>query len=571
MSSGALDQSQLLTLKEIQAALGQTSRLLVKGAARTDDGLLVALDLETSEFSKAEGGLPVEPVERLWMLVPPSWPHLPPRVEVDHQRWDLYPHVLQGRRLCLYLDPAGEWNPTAGWQGFFERLWGWFDDAIAGRFDPTTALYHPVGGVLHRTEGTPTVVVTQSLDEMGSGFSTKGIALRRRAKNRVDVVAWDRTDRAPGTIPGMLIVLSGSLPRGGGNHLSDLAIAIRGQDARHQRRKFLSDVLKMGRALQPDQHLYVVIAVPNPHLDGERGLHLVGWRLPQPSVESAVRAAQTRHKAEDSPSQDEPELEWTYVDDCRSAVTTRRDSPRPVNWFAGKAIEIWGCGALGSWLGENAARAGVRSIVLRDNGYVSRGLLVRQNYTEEDVGDAKVEALARRLQAISDLLTVRPVHGPAQLAVSKLAAADVVFDCTVNTSMAVAVRHGQTSGLITVPVAQVATDYDTATLGVLTITSGKKGETSDQIDLALRRAAESTEALKPFRRFWDRDHHGPITPTLGCSVPTFAGSSADAQSVAATAVTLTALALNRQIAAGYLFATPHTPHDVPAITQAPLS
>ena len=404
-----------------------------------------------------------------------------------------------------------------------------------------------------------------------TGFNTRGILLRHRTKNRIDVVAWNRTERTSGTFPGVLVVLSDSLPRGGGIYLSDLAIAIRGQDARQERRRFLSTVLKTGRSLQPDQHLHVVIAVPNPHLEGERGLHMVGWRLSQPAVETAVRVARARHKPEDLRSQDEPELEWTYIDDCRPAVTTRRDSQRPVNWYAGKAIEIWGCGALGSWLSEHVVRADARSIVLRDDGYVSRGLLVRQNYTEGDVGDPKVEALARRLQAISDVLTVKPVHGPAQLAPPDLKAADVVFDCTVNTSVAVALRQGQVSGLVTVPVAQVATDGDSATLGILTVTASQTSETSDQIDMALKQAAESNKELEPFRRFWDPNHVAPVTPTLGCSVPTFIGSSADAHAVAATAVTLAAMALDRHIAAGYLFATPHTSYDVPPLINVPLS
>ena len=58
MSSGDLDQFQQLTMKAIQDALRQTSHLRVNGHRSTDDGLLVALDLDTSEFDKVEGGPP---------------------------------------------------------------------------------------------------------------------------------------------------------------------------------------------------------------------------------------------------------------------------------------------------------------------------------------------------------------------------------------------------------------------------------------------------------------------------------------------------------------------------------
>lgn len=479
--------------------------------------------------------------------------------------------MLQGRRLCLYLDPATEWNPSAGWPGIFERLWDWFDDAIANRFDPTTALYHPVGGVLHRTSGTPTVVVTQPLDGLQAGFHATGILLRPRTSKRIDLVAWNRSERTSDTIPGIVVVLSDSLPRGGGAFLSDLAVAIRGQDARHERRKFLATVLKTGRLLRADQYLHVLISVPNRHLTGEAGLHLIGWRLPQPAVESAVNATQHRHRPDDPHPRDEPEVEWTYIDDCRRAVTMRRDIQRPVHWYAGKTIEIWGCGAVGSWLAENVARAHAGSIILRDNGYVTKGLLVRQNYTEDDVGSPKVEALARRLVAISDGISVEPIHGLAQSAVFDFDTAHLIFDCTVNTSVALILEQAQASGGVTIPVAQVATDNDTSTLGVLTVTTGRNGETSNQIDQALHQAALTRQQLRPFKRFWDPHHHAPLTPTLGCSIPTFHGSSADSQVIASSAATLTALALSRRIAAGYLFASPHTPYDVPPATQVPMA
>jgi hypothetical protein len=86
----------------------------------------------------------------------------PPIVEVDHDRFLGFPHVLQGRRLCIYLDPSREWNPRQGFASSIDRLYDWLTDAAAGRFDGEVALYHAVGGVLHRTGGAPTVVVRES-------------------------------------------------------------------------------------------------------------------------------------------------------------------------------------------------------------------------------------------------------------------------------------------------------------------------------------------------------------------------------------------------------------------------
>jgi hypothetical protein len=82
------------------------------------------------------------------------------------------------------------------------------------------------------------------------------------------------------------------------------------------------------------------------------------------------------------------------VSDERTEVATRRDSQRPASAFYGKTVELWGCGGLGSWIAEFIARAGARRLILRDSGATSSGLLVRQNYTEDDVGLAKVTQLA---------------------------------------------------------------------------------------------------------------------------------------------------------------------------------
>jgi hypothetical protein len=82
-------------------------------------------------------------------------------------------------------------------------------------------------------------------------------------------------------------------------------------------------------------------------------------------------------------------------------------------------------------------------------------------------------------------------------------------------------------------------------------------------------AAAADEALRPYLAFWNPDNHPPLTPTLGCSVPTFTGSAADASSVAASAVNLAGTALSRGLSGGYLFAVAHTPHDVPRLVSVP--
>ena len=152
----------------------------------------IMLIVDTEVFPSGDGGLPVLQAERIQVRIDRWFPCSLGQASVDHFRWLGYPHVLQGTRLCLYLDPDAEWSPEIGAEGFVARLWGWLAEAIAGEFDPTTSLYHPVGGVLHRTEGAPTLVVEQPLLPDGSKVEMRRILLQRRSADRIDVVAWHR-------------------------------------------------------------------------------------------------------------------------------------------------------------------------------------------------------------------------------------------------------------------------------------------------------------------------------------------------------------------------------------------
>ena len=318
------------------------------------------------------------------VLITPNYASVPPLAAVEHLRWAGFPHVLQGTWLCIYLDPGTEWDPTRGMYGFLLRLWEWFEDAIGGRFDPSTALYHPVGGVLHRTEGAPTVVVTLSMPgDISDHGVVHRIGLRPRTYDRIDIAAW-KSPYEPGLVPGLLVVLPEYLPLGGGHRLSDLLATVRRQLDRDQRRRLEAAIRRLIRGLNDDEHLHMIIAVPNPASDSGAPRHLIGWRMRALDTAKALSAARSASSL--ASNSDEPAVEWTYVDDQRPEVAVRRDSERPVAVYAGAKIAVWGCGALGSWIAELLVRAGARQVTARDPGFVTRGLVVRQNYTEDDVG-----------------------------------------------------------------------------------------------------------------------------------------------------------------------------------------
>jgi tRNA A37 threonylcarbamoyladenosine dehydratase len=94
------------------------------------------------------------------------------------------------------------------------------------------------------------------------------------------------------------------------------------------------------------------------------------------------------------------------------------------------------CGGIGSWTAEFVARAGVKRLVVCDPGKITGGLLVRQNLTENDIGDTKAVAMRRRIAAIRDDIEVAAHVGvvPDDLTAS-FPAADVVVDATISTEV----------------------------------------------------------------------------------------------------------------------------------------
>lgn len=148
-------------------------------------------------------------------------------------------------------------------------------------------------------------------------------------------------------------------------------------------------------------------------------------------------------------------------------MTTRRDDQRPVNAFQGKAVHIWGCGGIGSWVAEFITRAGAARISLCDYATVTGGLLVRQDYVEADIGQDKAEALAARLRAISDRLEVFTVTGaPLSNLEDVVASADVIIDATVSIAVGQALAAVAASERPHPVLAQVATDSRSGTLGI---------------------------------------------------------------------------------------------------------
>jgi hypothetical protein len=292
--------------------------------------------------------------------------------------------------------------------------------------------------------------------------------------------------------------------------------------------------------------------------------HLLGGRLPTSSANALRRIAKehgTVTTLDPAKINANLQIEWCNMSDERQEVTTRRDDSRPVNGFRGKKVHVWGCGGLGSWIAEFVARAGAAHITVCDPGVITGGLLVRQNYVEDDIGRSKADALAARLGAIRDDLTVTVAEGALPDDPSDSVASDLIIDATVS--------HGITQyldALAALPerkalLAQVATDAKSGTLGILNLCAPNPQLKPSEIDQNAGRTITSNGELELYHGLWREsldDHE--LIPTRGCSVPTFHGSAADLAAVAATLVSLMGNHLRQTATAPsgtHLVALPH--------------
>ncbi|MET9519956.1 ThiF family adenylyltransferase [Streptomyces sp. NPDC002994] len=390
--------SQRRLLDQLTAlAAAHDPDLRITGRPRTDaDGLVtVPISVRTGGMPHAHGGLQLKESED-FLLTLPATPMIPPQVRTPHIRFAGTPHVLQGNRLCLYLDPAREWDPAAGITPIVNRLWQWLTDAAAGTFDPATALYHPVGGVLHHTPGTPTVVVREPISHRPTTAW-----LTQRTADRLDLTsapADSHSHRTP-------ILPVDTLPLGAGSTLAELLTLTHSTTAHDpQPADAASPALLTALAASAPEGTaqHFVLAVRHPATPAAP-LFLLAGRLQPQACDTLRRLARRATPSRLGSLPDDlrhASIEWCYLSDERPEVTTRRDTLRPVRAFQDCHIHIWGCGGIGSWAAEIVARAGASHLTLSDPGRVTGGLLVRQNYTEHHIGMTKATALASHLRTI---------------------------------------------------------------------------------------------------------------------------------------------------------------------------
>lgn len=519
----------------------------------TDDWLRVEISLDCRGVEHRPGGLKLRARERLLVLIDPSFPFEPPSVYAMHRRWAGTPHVQWGISLCLYAAPAVEWHPGDGMFGLVERLWLWLGKAAGGELDPDDAPLHPPVAYVSSLDEVPIVVPRADTPDVESDPWIGGIELEKLGDARIDLIGWQRsiTSWLDGAAPAILLpsTLDFEYPRTIAALLDALA------DRGVPRERALGAIKLAALCLKKDEPLIVVIGTAMRGTADDRRQHLAAWYIEPLYAWGLAHSLQTN--AADPELRDSAErvneimtgwaadakIHWCPVREDRPEVTLRRDLGSPLEHFAGKTVAVWGCGALGAPIAEWIVRAGASKLILYDKAPVAPGILVRQPFADQDIGNNKARVLADRLRQIRprDLDVEAHPRNVLRTALEREDwhdGADVVIDATASSSVAAKLERArrtnpQPTAIVSIIVGHTA-QHMLAAIAPARY-SGAGGDVMRQVKLACGRKP----ALRGFlNEFWpDPPRTSVFQPEPGCSDPTFTGSGAEVAGLAARAMT----------------------------------
>ncbi len=544
---------------------------ITSGPELNAGGIVANVLIRIGPIETRDGGLVLREREEFTLVVPAGFPFDRPRLLVSHRRFAGFPHVIWGKAICLYQS-SQEWNPGDGLYGFFDRLNLWLSKAAINDMDPFEGPLEPPHHVTAFSQK-PFVIRANAPSPPGTLWT--GVALLEDYPNRTELIGWNDLS---GTWPdagrlafaAMLVKpIASEFPEIGADLFAEF------EKVGLERDLFVRNAALAALFAPEGQPVHFVLGFPMRRgTDGSPRIHIAVWTT------SAERAGYLRSSLpENTDSEKLKELRedlrdaivkvlevstisWCQILEDRPEIISRRDMGTSMTWFARKKVLIAGCGALGSWAAEIAARAGATEITLVDNNIVKPGVLARQNFMLDDIGTNKAKALARRICAIAPCCSV---HEQSQEAhrfltdkLDHLMTFDLILDCTASSVFQMKVERDWDLFRDRVPpIVSIVIDGTASHCISVVISNGTFGGIwSGYLSLKKHLCTEGSHATLIQAFYADHSTHRPFLPEPGCSDPTFVGSTADVMALLATTLNLAVEQSARGISAGIALTSP---------------
>lgn len=561
------DHQQLAVdqLRDIADRTDDLEIVAVVDSWRETSAVAVDVSIRCAEVERDDDGLPLRARERLTILISDGFPYDTPDVFVRHRRFAGYPHVNWGIFLCLYVAPQTEWNPSNGMHGFMRRLELWLRQAALGQLDPVGGPVHPPA--TYRATG-PTLIPRANAPEVDDAPWLGQVDLQEFHESRIDLLGW-KTPSDTGHLAGAAVLLDKPMPFEFPEKIGSLldCLSDRGV-SRDQLFELLHGVVSRNNE---GKQLVIIVGTPMRGVRGEKPKqHLTAWRVPAFGLDVLDlddRVASLGDSGTDLHGKVRAlfelwakgtDVEYCRIREDRPEVTERRDTGRPMRGFAGKTIEVWGCGALGANIAEWVVRAGAKKVVVLDQSIVTPGILVRQPYQDSDIGKSKARVLASRLRGISSQCKVEHVVDDAIGHIRHKQIGDdveLVIDATASQAVLVACEEAW-KALPTIASCVIDSDAQRG-MAVLAIADRSGGS----MDLTRRLKIECCydERLSVYAdSFFPNEPPDVFQPEPGCSDATFVGSAVDVSTLAGLMVNQVACRLgelHESMGAGFLVST----------------
>jgi hypothetical protein len=563
-------QKALLQLRRIESSSDGAVDVICPVETKKGN-LNILFGIRLGVMARRPGGLRLREREEFVLIVHPEFPFQVPGLVVDHDRFADFPHVVWSNTICLYQSDI-EWNPADGLFGYLDRLNQWLGKAALNDMDPIEGPLEPPHHLMSLSK-TPFIIRANS--PIAAGDRWLGLAEVRRYANRIEVVGWHSD---PSLIPlntkcALTVVLPKRLPmefpRKGAQFFAELLK--QGVD----KKQIVTNLALAALFTEKDDPIHLVLGTPMRRgTDGAEKVHFAVWTTaPEvakyvkdvlPETSDSDKIALLREEIADIiyNALSNADIAWSRVLEDRSEIVVRRDFQTPATWLSKKRILVLGCGALGSWVAESAARADARAIFVVDDSIVRPGLLVRQNYRSDDIGEGKAEALANRLHEINPYVELQLYQGDAFKFVleNRFKDFDVVIECTASRLFQMKLERAWHSFARRTPLMMSFIINGSAQhcLGVIVARNSPTGLWNGYMQLKRQicTSAQHPEIVEAF--YGDRTARDLFQPEPGCSDPTFSGSSLDVMSLSAFSFNLALQhADSIELPLGLLFSTGH--------------
>lgn len=530
----------------------------------TGTSMVVELSISFAGIERTSAEFRLNSRERFWVVVPSKFPFDHPVVRVPHSRWAIIPHVQWRNQLCIFQAPQTEWIPSDGMAGLVDRLVNWVERAAQDSLDEIGAANHPPIAYPINFD-LPMIVAESDTPPVPEGGWQGYALLKDKGSARTDLVGWSES-RVENQPLGSAFLLSDPMPFEFPSTVSGLLGALLERGV--EKNRLIVNLIVAAASGADGDPLLVCIGTPMRGIVGSGQMlqHLAVWYV-KPTYADALRVSLVQ--ISDKPELQEigrraeaiffewaktAECEWLRLHEDRPEIVTRRDVGSSMESFRDKAIAVWGCGAIGGYVSEALVRAGASTIWLFDNSYVTPGILVRQVYTDSDVGRLKVEALRDRLAQINPSVEIQTRSINILDALDDFSWSekfDLVIDATASERIARKLEHSWADIRSGAPrIASMSVGHNATRAMMTVVGSGSSGGVVDATRQAKIQLNNRPGLQSVVDDFWPGQRTHIFQPEPGCSEPTFTGSYARLSNLSGTLLE----ELGRQLADGDSFA-----------------